>query len=99
MGVLELLTQAAGRGENELFEVLFNDNPKKLNKLQMTTEIEPSQVIEFATLRVAADRWGLKVPTNFAYHIYGLNVAKDRKGRLELVESIHATQVQRLEEE
>jgi hypothetical protein len=99
MGVLELLSQQVGREGNDLFSLLFNDDPKKLNRIQGATEVEPAQVTEFATLRVAADRWNLKVPNAFSFHVYILNNSKDRKSRIEAVEMVHATQVQRLEEE
>lgn len=68
-----------------IFDILF---PTKRKKLKMTTEVEPSQVSGMATLGLIGGRFRSKVLQAFETEIYSLQVSKDRKGRLELVEAL-----------
>ena len=65
----------------QLFEV------KDLDKQSMTTEIPPELIFDMAVLLLIADRFASKLLKNLAKFIFQIEVSKDRKGRLELVEA------------
>lgn len=72
--------------ESAAIEALYNI--KSIDRLRMTTEVTPDLVFPLACLEVIVDRYKSKVLRQFAQRLYQIEISKDRKGRLELVETL-----------
>ena len=82
-----LLQTAGGSGDNNLEELLFSDKP---SLLEMTTEVQPDLVFSMALFGMVEDKFRSKNLKSFGKHFYKLQISKDRKGRIELIEALLA---------
>lgn len=85
MTMQETLFTSGGDEGSQVIQQLFET--KNLDKQSMTTEIPPELIFDMAVLLLVADRFASKLLKGLAKYIFQIEVSKDRKGRLELVEA------------
>jgi len=84
--VLERIFATGLSEEASVVGALFETKNK--GRLKMTTEISPDLIFLMSCLEVISNRFKSDVLKSFAREFYQLEVSKDRKGRLELVEAL-----------
>jgi len=80
-----IFTQSASE-ETTIINALFET--RKIDRLMMTTEINPSLLFSLACLETIAEEFNSPILRMFAKKFYQLQISKDRKGRIELVEAL-----------
>jgi len=86
--IIENITAQGTPESVAIVDALF---PERIGRLKMTTEISPDLIFPLACLEVVAKRFKSKVLPAFSREVYLLEISKDRKGRVELVEGVLST--------
>jgi len=88
--LLDGILQVGGGGggdEKRLIDMLFSDN---WNMLKKTGELQPDMVGSTSVLGLVAGRFKSKILMGYDKEVLSRSIAKDRKGRLELVETMRS---------
>ena len=86
-GIMGDILASGGNEEGSFTQALFETRKSKIDKLKMTSEITPELIFPLTCLFTIADKYKSKMLKEFARQFLLLEVSKDRKGRIELVEA------------